>query len=133
VVTAQLVPRRQVEEAPAANAEPAGVTVPLPQSPRNTMSGIERTFENESAQPDLADVPDEVAAEAIEVTTRADSKPHCKTTMPRLAGSYKLPSTALLHRADEHSDINEIELKKPGAGAGGKMRRVRCAWPGGAN
>ena len=31
--------------------------------------------------------------------------------MPRLAGSYKLPSTALLHRADEHSAIHEDELK----------------------
>jgi len=31
--------------------------------------------------------------------------------MPRLAGSYKLPSTALLHRADERSAINELELK----------------------
>ena len=31
--------------------------------------------------------------------------------MPRLAGSYKLPSTALLHRSDEHSVINEEELK----------------------
>ena len=31
--------------------------------------------------------------------------------MPRLAGSYKLPSTALLHRPDEHSAINELELK----------------------
>ena len=31
--------------------------------------------------------------------------------MPRLAGSYKLPSTALLHRPDEHIAINEHELK----------------------
>jgi len=51
------------------------------------------------------------ATEGIEVTSRADIAHHGKTTMPRLAGSYKLPSTALLHRPDEHSAINEFELK----------------------
>jgi len=111
VVTAQLVPRRQAEEVPAAGPQPAGIGVPLPQSTKSAKSGIERTFENESAKPDVADDPEAVPAEAIEVTTRADSTPRGKTTMPRLAGSYKLPSTALLHRADEHSDINELELK----------------------
>ena len=31
--------------------------------------------------------------------------------MPKLAGCYKLPSTALLRRPDEHSAINEQDLK----------------------
>ena len=47
----------------------------------------------------------------IAVTSRADSTLHGKTTMPKLAGGYKLPSTALLRRPDEHSAINEEELK----------------------
>jgi S-DNA-T family DNA segregation ATPase FtsK/SpoIIIE len=51
------------------------------------------------------------AAEPIAVTARADETQHGKTTMPKLAGSYKLPSTALLRRPDEHSTVNEDELK----------------------
>ena len=31
--------------------------------------------------------------------------------MPKMAGSFKLPSTVLLRRPDEHSAINEEELK----------------------
>ncbi len=49
--------------------------------------------------------------EAIAVTTRADARQSGKTTMPKIAGSFKLPSTALLHRPDEHSTIDEDELK----------------------
>ena len=63
-------------------------------------------------QPDEPETQDEAApAEEIAVTARADTTPTGKTTMPRLAGTYKLPSTALLHRPDEHSAINELELK----------------------
>jgi len=50
-------------------------------------------------------------ADDIAVGTRADSTPHGKTTMPRLVGSFKLPSTTLLHRPDDPSAINEAELK----------------------
>ena len=45
--------------------------------------------------------------------------------MPKLAGSYKLPSTALLRRPDEHSAINEEELKTTAQVLAGKVRRVR--------
>ena len=116
VVTAQLVPKRifaptEEPEAPAASATPAAV----PQSGHSAgaRTGIERTFEGD-VQPNTSEVraPEEVAmAEDIAVTSRADITHSGKTTMPRLAGSYKLPSTALLHRADEHSAINELELK----------------------
>src|ERR1039458_3122048 len=40
VVTAQLVPRRPAEEAPAANSQPPGVAAPLPQPAHGTKSGI---------------------------------------------------------------------------------------------
>ena len=117
VVTAQLVPKRFAApdaEAPATST-PAGMVPPLPQTARpanGVRSGIERTFGGEALQ-DAADHQPSGAAVAddIAVTSRADSTQHGKTTMPRLAGSYKLPSTALLHRPDEHSDINELELK----------------------
>jgi S-DNA-T family DNA segregation ATPase FtsK/SpoIIIE len=51
------------------------------------------------------------AAGPIAVTSRADDNRPGKTTMPKLAGSFKLPSTALLRRPDEHSTIDEEELK----------------------
>jgi S-DNA-T family DNA segregation ATPase FtsK/SpoIIIE len=118
VVTAQLVPKRfaaPAAEAPATST-PAGMVPPLPQtahSANGVRSGIERTFGGDAVQPDGdgQEVSGAAVAEDIAVTSRADSTQHGKTTMPRLAGSYKLPSTALLHRPDEHSDINELELK----------------------
>ncbi len=126
VVTAQIVPRRANEQ--AAPAVAAGVPIPpAPQVPPGTpvRSGIERMFQGEErastgrpSVPSPAQTTSPVPAEDepsepehIAVTSRADSVPHGKTTMPRVAGGYKLPSTALLHRPDEHSAINEEDLK----------------------
>ena len=120
VVTAQLVPRRVPEETASAAPQPGGaVPAPLPQTAHSGVkTGIERMFNGEvespAAQPSTyhPSEPDPIhAGEEIAVGARADSTPRGKTTMPRLAGSYKLPSTALLRRADEHSAINELELK----------------------
>ncbi len=117
VVTAQLVPRR-AEQPVAPVAE--DILPPPPPAPARTesvRSGIDREFETAAPEPRSAaatkpiPVP-ETEAEAIAVGSRADSVPHGKTTMPRLAGGYKLPSTALLHRADEHNAVNEEELKR---------------------
>ncbi len=47
----------------------------------------------------------------IEVTERADSEIKAKTTLPKIAGSYKLPPSSLLHRPDEQQSVNEEELK----------------------
>src|SRR5271165_6891400 len=123
------------EQAPG---NPARVPVPSNQavsagatsSAGRVKSGIERMFDAEvelhsdgsdtplealepGPLPDAAPThPHELAATGpIAVTTRADSSLHGKTTMPKLAGGYKLPSTALLRRSDEHSTINEEELK----------------------
>ena len=114
VVTAQLVPKRVAAldvEVPATSAARGMVPpVPQPAQPANgAKSGIERTFGGEAPQPETDDL--ESTPGDIAVTSRADSTQHGKTTMPRVAGSYKLPSTALLHRPDEHSAINELELK----------------------
>ncbi len=47
-----------------------------------------------------------------EVTERADSGQRAKTTMPRIAaGGYKLPSSSLLQRPDEHQAVDAEELK----------------------
>ena len=96
----------------------ASAPVPQPARPANAVkSGIERMFDGDSssagapARRCMTSLAEAIPAEDIAVTSRADSTQHGKTTMPRLAGSYKLPSTALLHRPDEHSAINELELK----------------------
>jgi S-DNA-T family DNA segregation ATPase FtsK/SpoIIIE len=119
VVTAQLIPKRVAPldvDAPAASTPQAGTVPPVPQPARpvnGVKSGIERTFgsDTNSEAQDGQEAPEATPAGDIAVTLRADSTQHGKTTMPRVAGSYKLPSTALLHRPDEHSAINELELK----------------------
>src|SRR5207248_6101429 len=47
-----------------------------------------------------------------EVAARADENRKAKTILPKAAGDFKLPSSALLHRADAHESINEEELKQ---------------------
>ncbi len=46
-----------------------------------------------------------------EVTERADSDHKAKTTMPKIAGGYKLPSSSLLQRPDEQQAVDADELK----------------------
>ena len=46
-----------------------------------------------------------------EVAERGDSGQKAKTTMPRIAGGYKLPSSSLLQRPDEQQAVDADELK----------------------
>jgi S-DNA-T family DNA segregation ATPase FtsK/SpoIIIE len=76
-------------------------------------TGIDRMMKVESAeglgrQPDTRPAPE---LPAPEVTERADSGVQPKTTMPRIAGGYKLPPSSLLHRPDEQQAIDAEELK----------------------
>jgi len=91
-----------------------------PAEPRRT--GIERMMaEEEGTQTRsanggiLADsLPQPGAAEGAsdpEVTERADSSHKAKTTMPKIAGGYKLPSSSLLQRPDEQQAVDADELK----------------------
>jgi S-DNA-T family DNA segregation ATPase FtsK/SpoIIIE len=48
---------------------------------------------------------------SVEVTQRADSGEKPKTTMPRIAGGYKLPPSSLLHRTEEQQAVDADELK----------------------
>ena len=138
VVTAQLVPRRAETSgeaqgqarAPRGRADPGcerelqSVSGPGQERHRTDVRRGSRELHSEipahphsrlMRRPDTeaaATHPQELAAAGpIAVTSRADSTHHGKTTMPKLAGGYKLPSTALLRRPDEHSAINEDELK----------------------
>jgi S-DNA-T family DNA segregation ATPase FtsK/SpoIIIE len=112
VVKTQLIPSR-----PAAQSS-------TPAEPRRT--GIERMMAEEEAprseqksapatggilaEPLAMDAPAESSADP-EVTERADSGHKAKTTMPRIAGGYKLPSSSLLQRPDEQQQVDADELK----------------------
>ena len=102
VVTAQMIP------APREAAASAPV-------PRRT--GIERTFEDEtpgqqaSALAHSAEQIQKLSQTAPEVCDRADTGQKARTTMPRIAGGYKLPPSSLLHRPDEQQAVDAEELK----------------------
>ena len=113
VVQTQLIPSRQ------------GASQQLPSEPRRT--GIERTLAEERGEIEQApagtrgilsgtlDVGSNSAvgspAADPEVAERADSSHKAKTTMPKVAGSYKLPSSSLLQRPDEQQVVDADELK----------------------
>ena len=101
ILTAKLVPARP-EPAPAPSVAPA------------YRNGIERMTTEPHPQPEPVPTPaplQESAIAAPEVTERADSSQKPKTTMPRIAGGFKLPPSSLLHRPDEQHAIDADELK----------------------
>ncbi len=110
VVKTQLIPSRQFEAESALQARAAS-------EPRRT--GIERMLEPEVAEDAPAAtggiLPDSLAADEAasdpEVTQRADVDHKPKTTMPRIAGGFKLPSSSLLQRPDEQQSVDADELK----------------------
>src|SRR5262249_33648178 len=109
-VTAQLVPARESLQAdegragrPPDSRPEAGATV--------WSTGIERMEEEEDIAAAYPAQPEPLPAAGVEVTVRADSTTKPKTTMPRIAGGYKLPPSSLLHRPDEQQAIDADELK----------------------
>src|SRR6267378_7502964 len=111
-VQTQLIPSRQ-----AAAQQPSA-------EPRRT--GIERTLAEERGEIEHAQGTRGVLADSLdvgsnstvglpaadpEVAERADSSHKAKTTMPKIAGSYKLPSSSLLQRPDEQQAVDADELK----------------------
>ncbi len=111
-----LVKTQLIQSRPPASSQPAPS-----ESPRRT--GIERMFEPDPnpAPEASAKTTHGIAAEPVaeeetaavdpEVTQRADSGKKAKTTMPRIAGGYKLPSSSLLQRPDEQQAVDADELK----------------------
>jgi S-DNA-T family DNA segregation ATPase FtsK/SpoIIIE len=76
-------------------------------------TGIERMLAEDDDDSSLVSSPQDslpVSSE-VEVTDRADVERKAKTTLPKIAGSYKLPPSSLLHRPDEQQSVNEEELK----------------------
>ena len=114
VVKTQLIPSRQTS-----SAEP---TVQARVAPEPRRTGIERMFEPEPAQvaPSAPALTGGILSESLaasesaidpEVTQRGDSDHKAKTTMPKIAGGYKLPSSSLLQRPDEQQAVDADELK----------------------
>jgi S-DNA-T family DNA segregation ATPase FtsK/SpoIIIE len=104
----QEVSRPIADVARAAEQEIPGVQS-RPAAPRN---GIERMLaEGEAADGFAPASAAPVAPSDIEVTDRADTANKPKTTLPKIAGSYKLPPSSLLHRPDEQQAVHEEELK----------------------
>ncbi len=120
-VTAQLVPARSASprnETP--RAEPHLDAQHFePAAPTNAgCTGIERMLAED--EDDSASVPPsqnahaatiEVEVGKVRVSDRADAEHKPRTTLPKIAGSYKLPPSSLLHRPDEQQSVHEEELK----------------------
>jgi S-DNA-T family DNA segregation ATPase FtsK/SpoIIIE len=124
VVTTQLVPARSA----ATHAESARAEIPLQEVRRNRQemeqeipgvqsvssvprNGIERMMA-EGEVDDAVTAPTQAAHPPdVEVTERADTERKAKTILPKIAGSYRLPPSSLLHRPDEQQSVNEEELK----------------------
>src|SRR6266576_2793555 len=115
VVNTHLVPGRFIT---AAEPEPRQWR-PQDASATAARTGIDRMM---TAEPEPRAVPNDPPASlpapaaqsgviVPEVTERADSGPKANTTMPRIAGGYKLPPSALLHRTDGQTSVDPDELK----------------------
>ena len=121
VVTTQLVPARQRPENPRQDSprsdferdqSGAGLAPSASHAATAPRTGIERmSEEDEAAFAPGPSSPGHAAASDVEVTDRADSVRKAKTTLPKIAGSYKLPPSSLLHRPDEQQAVHEEELK----------------------
>jgi DNA segregation ATPase FtsK/SpoIIIE, S-DNA-T family len=119
VVSAQLIPGRLITPQPEAEPATAArrndlysrpLTPAQMEAPRKT--GIDRMLEPEPAPAVAApSAPAESGVIVPEVTERADSDVKTKTTMPKIAGGYKLPPSALLHRPDGQQAVDADELK----------------------
>ena len=99
VVVTQAIPARRLAAPDAPQFVPANKT------------GIERLAEETGRKTAPATPPQEDPMSALAVGKRADSGAKAKTTMPKIAGGYKLPSSSLLHRPDEQNSVDEDELK----------------------
>jgi S-DNA-T family DNA segregation ATPase FtsK/SpoIIIE len=109
MVTTQLVPARAATPRPEPGQESS--TAPQPAAAEWRRTGIERMAEEEGEALTPSPESGTPASSEIAVTDRADTQHRPKTTLPKIAGSYKLPPSSLLHRPDEAQSVDEDELK----------------------
>ncbi len=98
VITTQMVPARPAPVQVAPGVEPA-------------RTGIERTLGEREEEPRQPVQVKESEVAAPQVVERADTTQKPKTTLPRIAGGFKLPPSSLLHRPDEQQAVDADELK----------------------
>ena len=111
-LTAQLLPARApVMRSDTPSPDPQRYEG-VPSGSNNGRTGIERMMaEDDDVAETSPTSQTSAAASDIEVTERADTEHKAKTTLPKIAGSYKLPPSSLLHRPDEQQSVHEDELK----------------------
>jgi S-DNA-T family DNA segregation ATPase FtsK/SpoIIIE len=116
-VTAQLVPGRPAPvRTDSAHGEVTRQEVGVDSAATAKRTGIEQMMAEESEPQAMttsasSQSGSDILDSDIEVTERADTENRAKTTLPKIAGSYKLPPSSLLHRPDEQQSVNEEELK----------------------
>jgi S-DNA-T family DNA segregation ATPase FtsK/SpoIIIE len=116
-ISKPIVKSQLIQSRPASSPQSSATA-----EPRRT--GIERVMEEEAPKSETRSasatggiLTEPLAVNAAtgaadpEVTERADSGNKAKTTMPRIAGGYKLPSSSLLQRPDEQQQVDADELK----------------------
>lgn len=118
VISTQLVPNRLVAPGVEARVGRSADSKQVGGASSKTAirTGIDRMMgpEPEEVPVATASLAQAVAESGVivpEVTERADSGQKAKTTMPRIAGGYKLPPSALLHRPDVQNSVDAEELK----------------------
>jgi DNA segregation ATPase FtsK/SpoIIIE, S-DNA-T family len=112
VIKTQLIPSRQAAADPAMQARVA----------EHRRTGIDKMMEEELAQQTSStggilheslgafSELEETTLDPV-LTARADFDHKPRTTMPKIAGGYKLPSSSLLQRPDEQQAVDADELK----------------------
>lgn len=108
-VSAQLIPKRQMPAAPVRPKPEEFVEEPEPARPK---SGVERMLEEMDSEEAAAESTAGEPSGSVAITNRADEARKAKTTLPKVAGSYKMPSSALLARPDEHGAVDEEDLRQ---------------------
>jgi S-DNA-T family DNA segregation ATPase FtsK/SpoIIIE len=119
VVTAQLIPGRFVASTVDQRAGRSPESRQDSSSRAPVRTGIDRMLTPEPEDSVPNDAPVDPAAQphtesgviAPEVSERADSSQRHRTTMPRIAGGFKLPPSSLLHRPDGQQSVDAEELK----------------------
>jgi S-DNA-T family DNA segregation ATPase FtsK/SpoIIIE len=102
-VTTQLVPARSTSPRPEIPGMQSGAPAPR--------TGIERMAEEDDSAFASPPQTSQAASGEVKVNDRGDTEHKAKTTLPKIAGSYKLPPSSLLHRPDEQQSVHEEELK----------------------
>jgi S-DNA-T family DNA segregation ATPase FtsK/SpoIIIE len=122
VVKTQLIPSRPAQTPQVSESRRTGIEKMLAEEHREDRGSARD--KDDSAKPaaiggiltepldeDSATSNSAMAVVDPQVTQRADSDNKAKTTMPRIAGGYKLPSSSLLQRPDEQQAVDADELK----------------------